>query len=100
MVPDSRKMDDFGEILANAEAVAYLERTDRPSFEMARRLAGGDVNELRRLVDNAADSVEESLSRAHLHTEDAKLQMAVERLRKGCDRLFELFPRGTPGPRS
>jgi hypothetical protein len=47
---DSRLVSDFGVILESPEAVDYLERTDRPNFEIAFRTAGGD--ELKTAINN------------------------------------------------
>jgi hypothetical protein len=45
---DSRRVDDFGRILESPQAVEYLERTEKPNFEVAFRAAGGDEPELLR----------------------------------------------------
>ncbi|MBM4033685.1 MAG: hypothetical protein FJ291_18155 [Planctomycetes bacterium] len=89
---DSRLVDDFGVILDSPDAVAYLERADRPSFEVAFRMAGGDEPELVRLVDKAADNVELALSRAHLHRDSERLQSAVKRLSADARQLLRIFP--------
>jgi hypothetical protein len=82
---DSRLVDKFGNILESRKAVVYLERTERPNFEIAFRTAGGDEPELVRLIERAADNVELALSRIHLHKDSEKLQLAVERF--GADAL-------------
>jgi hypothetical protein len=92
LVQDSRQVDDFGQILENPDAVEYLERTKSPSFEFAFRLAGGDEIEIVRLIEGAADNVEASLSRVHLHKGKAKVQKAVGRLGEDVVPLFRLFP--------
>jgi hypothetical protein len=89
---DSRRIDDFGTILLSDEAVAYLERTDRPSFEVAFRTAGGDESELVRLIEQAADNVELSLSRAHLYIESEGLRKAVRRFGADAQQLLRVFP--------
>ncbi len=92
LVQDSRQVDDFGQILESTDAVEYLERTKSPSFEFAFRLAGGDEIEIVRLIEGAADSVEASLSRAHLHKSKPKVLKAVGRLGEDVVPLFRLFP--------
>jgi hypothetical protein len=89
---DSRLVSDFAVILESPAAVAYLERTDRPNFEIAFRTAGGDEPELVRLVEGAADYVELALTRAHLHKESSKLQGAVGRLGADALQLLRIFP--------
>lgn len=90
---DSRLVDRFGRILANEEAVKYLERAEQPSFDVAYRMAGGDLPEIVRLIEQAADNIELALTRAHLYTEKKELRRAVERLRKDADQLLStVFP--------
>jgi hypothetical protein len=92
LVRDSRQVDDFGVILESPKAVAYLERSERPVFDAAFRIAGGDEPEIVRLVEEAADNIEFALSRAHLHTKSEKLGFAVERMGADALQLLRLFP--------
>lgn len=89
---DSRLVDEFGNLLESPEAINYLERTERPSFEVAYRIAGGDEPELIRLIQRAADNVEQALSRVHLHTKSEPLQLAVERFGADALQLLRVFP--------
>ena len=90
---DSRQVDNFGKILESKDAVEYLERHAAPSFEVAYRTAGGDEQEIVRLVQAAADNVELALTRAHLHAKSKALQHAVERLGADADQLLRIFPK-------
>ncbi len=90
---DSRKVDDFGTILENRKAVDYLERTDKPKFHVAYRIAGADEPELVKLVEGAADNVELALARAHLFKKSRKLQEAVRRLALGTFQILTMFPK-------
>jgi hypothetical protein len=89
---DSRRIDDFGAILLSRDAIAYLERSERPSFEVAFRTAGGDEAEITRLVEQAADNLELSLTRAHHYAESPELQRAVRRLGADAQQLLRIFP--------
>ena len=89
---DSRLVDKFGTILASQRAVEYLERTEKPTFDTAYRIAGGDEPELVNLVQGAADNIELALSRAHLYTKSPKLQTAVQRFGADAFQLLSLFP--------
>jgi hypothetical protein len=88
---DSRQVDNFGRILESKEAVEYLERTSKPSFEVALRVAGADEPELVRLVEEASDNIELALTRAHLHKRSKKLRNAVKRLRTDAEQLGSIF---------
>jgi ParB-like chromosome segregation protein Spo0J len=50
---DSRNVDKFGKILESDDAVYYLERTEKPNFDVAYRIAGGDEPELINLIEQA-----------------------------------------------
>jgi len=89
---DSRQVDNFGRILESREAVEYLERTTKPSFDVAYRMAGADEPEIVRLVEEAADNIELALTRAHLHKKSKKLLKAVNRLRAHAQQLAGIFP--------
>jgi transposase-like protein len=89
---DSREVDNFGRILENKDAVAYLESSDKPSFEVALRTAGGDEPEIIEYVDNASNNIELALTRAHHYPKSKKLQASVERLLRDCHQVGELFP--------
>jgi hypothetical protein len=89
---DSRLVDKFGEILESDEAVEYLETTDRPNFEVAYRKAGGDEPELTRLINNAANNIQLTLSRVHHFTQSDNIKSAVERFGIDAFQLFRIFP--------
>ncbi len=90
---DSRLVDDFGRILESSQAVEYLERTERPRFEVALQMAGGDEPEIVRLLERAADNIELSLTRAHLHKTSSKIHRAVERVGADAKQLLNIFPK-------
>jgi hypothetical protein len=90
---DSRLVDDFGHILESDQAVEYLERTERPRFEVALQMAGGDEPEIVRLLESAADNIELSLTRVHLHKTSSKIHRAVERLGADAKQLLDIFPK-------
>jgi hypothetical protein len=86
---DSRQVERFGRVLESSEAVQYLERTERPSFDYAHLLAGADEPELVKLVERAADNVEQTLARVHLCKKSRRLKSAAVRLSKGTSRLVK-----------
>lgn len=92
LIKDSRQVDEFGRVLESPKAVEYLERTERPTFEMAYQLAGGDEPEVVRLIEQAADNVEAALSRAHRYAKSKKLRAAALRLGQDTMQLISLVP--------
>ncbi len=93
VVRESRYVDQFGKTLLNEDAVSYLERTDKPSLEVAWRIAGGDEGETIEFVQKAADSAEQALSQAHLYKKSVNLQSAILRLGRDVYQLLALFPK-------
>jgi ParB-like chromosome segregation protein Spo0J len=92
LVPESRYVHEFGVILNSPEALEYLERSERPIFETAYRIAGGDEPELIKLIDSASDNIEEALSTAHHYKQSKELQDSVERLGIDTFQLLRIFP--------
>jgi hypothetical protein len=92
MISDSRQVDDFGRILLNPSAVEYLERNERPSFSVARRIAGVAESDVSSHVERAADEIEEALKAAHQHKTSKRLQAAVKRVGVDAFQLLALFP--------
>ena len=92
LVKESRQVDDFGMILESKKAIEYLERSEKPNFETAFRIAGGDEPEVIRLIEKAADNIELALSRAHLYLKSEKLKLAVDRLGADSVQVLRLFP--------
>lgn len=90
---DSRKVDDFGRILESEKAVEYLERTDKPSFEVARRMSGVSESQVATHIETAADEAEEALRAAHLHKSSGRVEEATLRLTKDVVQLVLLFPK-------
>jgi len=92
VLPESRDIDAFGRILESTKAIEYLERTERPSFAAAYRLAGGDEPEVVKHLDRAADEVEEALRTVHRHKKSPRVREASKRLGEDVMRLLEIFP--------
>lgn len=89
---DSRHTDKFGAVLGNEKAVAYLERTERPRFEVAVRLAGGDRAEVVRHLERAADEIEEVLAIVQHFQGNSDVRLAAHRVIRDVDTLRLHFP--------
>ena len=92
LVADSRQVDEFGRILESEPAVAYLERTERPSFEVARRMAGVAESEISEHLERAADEIEEALKAVHQHKKSKRVLAAVKRVGQDASQLLAVFP--------
>ena len=89
---DSRRVDDFGRILENPQVVQYLEQNNRPNFDYAFQLAGGDESEIAQLFNTAATNVQLALSRVHHYKDSEDIQQAIRRLGIDVQQLLNIFP--------
>lgn len=89
---DSRQADNFNTILKSPEARRYLENNKNPNFDYAFQLAGGDEQEILRLINEAADSIALSLSYVHRHKDSPEIQHAVKDLAVDFKELLNRFP--------
>ncbi len=92
VVSDSRQVDEFGRILESPAAVDYLERNERPSFAVARRIAGVAESEVAEHLERAADEIEEALKAVHQHKGSKRVITAVTRLGLDAKQLLKIFP--------
>ncbi len=95
---DSRLVDKFGQILGSADAVEYLRRSDRPNWDLALQMAGGEEPEIVAELKKAADSIEIALSRVHHYRESKDVISAVTRVAADATQLMRLFPQIPFGP--
>lgn len=89
---DSRQVDAFGKILESENAIEYLERTKEPRFEIAYQKAGVGEDDLVRIIDQASDNIQLSLTEAHIYRKKPSVEKAVSRLAKDALALISLFP--------
>lgn len=92
LVRDTRYVTEFGKILSNAEAVAYLRKTSKPKLEVAYRIAGGDEQQVVSLVDEASDNIELALTRLHFYKSSKDLQKSIRRMGINALQAISLFP--------
>ncbi len=92
VITDSRLVDKFGKVLDSPEAIAYLKRSERPVFETAYRLSGGDEIETIEMIERASDNIRQALGTVHLHTHSKDMKKAVERFGRDAMELLNKFP--------
>ncbi len=89
---DSRRVDDFGKILENSEAVEYLGSKRKPDFDYAFRLAGGEELNLVQLLSEAISNVKYVLSRVHHYKDSEDIQKMAETLGVDVHQLMNVLP--------
>ena len=92
VITDSRDIEDFAKLFVSERSLQYLERTPEPKFDVARRLAGVEEDEIRELIDRAADNLEEALGVIHHHQSSRMVQTAVRRLGADAVELLNRYP--------
>lgn len=93
LITDTRQVSMFGKVLENEEAIQYLQRSPNPSLELAFQLAGGDEEEIIRYIQQAADNIEQALSRVQHFRSSVGLQRQVKRLGIDFFALINTFPK-------
>lgn len=91
--PDSRSVDDFGELLEYPPIVEYFEQEENPSFEHARQLAGMNRLKTVQLLNQAASNVQIALGQVHHYEDSEDIQEAVKRLGIDVRQLLKVFPK-------
>jgi hypothetical protein len=92
ILPDSRRLTDWGKILSSPEAVSYLKRTSSPSFDRAWFRSGGESESLTDSLLRAVDALEASIPLVPLHKDDPAIGRAVERCADFVALLLRDFP--------
>ncbi|EMB4861287.1 hypothetical protein U9F62_005662 [Pseudomonas aeruginosa] len=90
---DSRNIDKFGKILQSKEALEYLEFDDSPNFEIALKKSGNDSDETLSLLIQAGNNLEVAFSALHMHTDNAEIVQASQRLALHLLHLTNIFPK-------
>lgn len=92
IVRDSRQMDRFDKVLANAKAREYLERTTVPDLDVAYRMAGGEEYEVFNELDEAVGHLRGVLGIIHEHRRSSRVEAAVEKAARAALELLRGYP--------
>jgi hypothetical protein len=77
ILPDSRRLTDWGKILQSPAAISYMRRAPRPDFDRAWLKSGGQAESLADSLFTAADRLEESVPLVSENKDDQEVQDAV-----------------------
>lgn len=92
VIVDTRQASKFGKVLKSEEAIGYLRRTPQPNINRAYQLAGGEEEEVIRLLQKASDNIKEALSYVYEYKESEVVQAVVRRLGTDILALLSWFP--------
>ena len=89
---DSRRVNEFSQILASPEAVEYLKGHKKPDFDYAFQLAGGEEYYLVQLLSKATSNVGSVLKRVDDYTDSENIQEKAETLGIKFQQLMNVLP--------
>lgn len=92
VLPDSRKLTEWGEILRSPEAVRYLRLTAEPRYERAWFNSGGQTESVRENLWSAAYRLEEAVPLVVQLRDDQEAQQAVEQCVLFLSQIVNYFP--------
>jgi len=92
LLPDSRRLTDWGQILQSAEAVSYLRRTASPTFERAFFKSGGQAKSVADALFTAADRLEESVPLVSEMTSNGDVTEAIGQVARFLAQILKHFP--------
>ncbi|MEP6468149.1 MAG: hypothetical protein ABJC24_00100 [Chloroflexota bacterium] len=92
ILPDSRRLTDWGTILQSTEAVSYLRRTPNPDFDRAYFKSGGQAASLVEALYTASDRLEESVPLVEEHRESDEVKDAVAQCARFLGQIVRHFP--------
>lgn len=92
IVRDSRQMDRFDKVLANAKARQYLERATVPDLDVAYRMAGGEEYEVFNELEEAVGHLRGVLGIIHEHRRSSRVEVAVEKAARAALELLRGYP--------
>lgn len=89
---DSRRVNDFSRILESSEGLKYLESKEKPDFDYAFQLAGGEEYYLVQLLNEATSNVRSVLKRVHDYKDSEDIQEKAEILGIKFQQLMHVLP--------
>lgn len=92
VLPDSRKLTEWGKILQSHEAVRYLSVTAEPRFERAWFNAGGQADNVRESLWAAAYRLEETVPLVVQFRQDSEVEEAVRQCALFLGQISTYFP--------
>lgn len=78
LLPDSRRITDWGKILQDEDVVEWLRETPNPDFGRAWYKCGGQLESLEDTLSKAAARLEESVAHVRRYQEEEDIKDAVE----------------------
>ena len=89
---DSRRVEDFGKILEDPEAIKYLKENTNPDFEYAFQLAGGAESKIVQRLNEAANNIELVSGRVQHYKDSEEIRETIKRLGIDVETLLNFFP--------
>lgn len=91
IITDTRDASKFGKVLENSEAVDYLVRTTQPNIDRAYQLAGGEEEDVIRMLQQASDKVKDSLPYVYDYKDSGAIQSSVKQVGTDALAILNMF---------
>jgi hypothetical protein len=92
VVSDSRQLSDWGQILESPEALSYLRRSSRPSFERAWFRSGGQAQSVAESLFIAADHLQEVVPLVSALTDKSEVRAGFGQCARFFRQVLTHFP--------
>ena len=92
ILPESRRLSDFGKILQSAEALRYLRSTSEPSFDRAWIKSGGQAESIAAALWTAAYRLEEAVPVIIDYRDNTEIREAVRDNALFLAQILQHFP--------
>lgn len=92
LLPESRRLNDWGKILTSPAAVGYLRRASNPDFDHAFFRSGGQADSLAEALATASDRLQESVPLVSSHLSNPEVQQGVRDCALFLRQILEHFP--------
>jgi hypothetical protein len=92
ILPESRRLDDWGKILTSPAALGYMRRTPNPDFEHAFFRSGGQADSLAEALATASDRLQESVPLVSSHVTNPEVQQGVRDCALFLRQVLQYFP--------
>jgi len=92
LLPESRRLTDWGKILESARALTYLRSAKRPDFDRAFFLSGGEALALAEALTAASFQLAEAVPLVSAHTENESVKDAIGECTRFLVQILDHFP--------
>jgi hypothetical protein len=92
VLPESRRLNDWGKILTSPAALGYMRRAPNPDFDLAFFRSGGQADSLAEALATASDRLQESVPLVSSHIGNPEVEQGVRDCALFLRQILHYFP--------